>query len=132
LWFPENLPIDPRCCCQSSDTFCQERSHFSCFGLKIPLITYKALRGQASVWGTMRSFTFHPIRSLCSQHEGLLVVPRTVRSRLGGRAFSVQAPLLWNQLPPSNKATITLSASRIKLKLVLKHLKLILKQLKLV
>ncbi|KAI3356438.1 hypothetical protein L3Q82_017656 [Scortum barcoo] len=34
-----------------------------------------------------------------SQNAGLLVVPRVSRSSLGGRAFSYQAPVLWNQLP---------------------------------
>ncbi|TWW74365.1 R2 Retrovirus-related Pol polyprotein from type I retrotransposable element [Takifugu flavidus] len=40
-----------------------------------------------------------PNRPLRSQNAGLLVVSRVSRSRMGGRAFSYQAPLLWNQLP---------------------------------
>ncbi|TWW58968.1 hypothetical protein D4764_06G0004980 [Takifugu flavidus] len=42
---------------------------------------------------------YQPNRPLRSQNAGLLVVPRVSRSRMGGRAFSYQAPLLWNQLP---------------------------------
>ncbi|TWW78410.1 hypothetical protein D4764_11G0005310 [Takifugu flavidus] len=42
---------------------------------------------------------YQPNRPLRSQNAGLLVVPRVSRSRMGGRAFSYQAPLLWNRLP---------------------------------
>ncbi|TWW63268.1 hypothetical protein D4764_03G0002760 [Takifugu flavidus] len=47
---------------------------------------------------------YQPNRPLRSQNAGLLVVPRVSRSRMGGRAFSYQAPLLWNQLPVQAKA----------------------------
>ncbi|TWW76556.1 hypothetical protein D4764_13G0012180 [Takifugu flavidus] len=40
---------------------------------------------------------YHPNRPLHSQNACLLVVPRV--SGLECRAFSYQAPLLWNQLP---------------------------------
>ncbi|TWW58969.1 hypothetical protein D4764_06G0004990 [Takifugu flavidus] len=42
---------------------------------------------------------YQPNRPLALSNAGLLVVPRVSRSRMGGRAFSYQAPLLWNQLP---------------------------------
>ncbi|TWW77662.1 hypothetical protein D4764_12G0010520 [Takifugu flavidus] len=42
---------------------------------------------------------YQPNRPLRSQNSGLLVVPRVSRGRMGGRAFSYLAPLLWNQLP---------------------------------
>jgi len=38
-------------------------------------------------------------RALHSKTAGLLVVPRVFKSNMGGRAFSYQAPLLWNPLP---------------------------------
>ena len=39
----------------------------------------------------------------------LFVIPRVSKSRMGGRAFSYQAPLLWNQLPAvSRKQTPSL------------------------
>jgi len=46
----------------------------------------------------------------------LLVVPRVLKSRMGARAFSYQAPLLWNQLPPSvlEADTVTTFKSRFK------------------
>ncbi|TWW81780.1 hypothetical protein D4764_01G0015950 [Takifugu flavidus] len=47
---------------------------------------------------------YQPNRPLRFQNAGLLVVPRVSRSRMGGRAFSYQAPLLWNQLPVQAKA----------------------------
>ena len=36
---------------------------------------------------------YFPNRALCFQTAGLLVVPRVSESRMGGRAFSYQAPL---------------------------------------
>ena len=36
---------------------------------------------------------YFPNTALCSQTAGLLVVPRVSKSRMGGRAFSYQAPL---------------------------------------
>ena len=40
----------------------------------------------------------YPTRTLCSQNAGLLVVPRISKSKMGGRAFSYKAALLWNHL----------------------------------
>jgi len=58
-----------------------------------------------------------PTRELRSLNAGLLVVPRFLISRMGARAFSYQAPLLWNQLPPSvwEADTVTSFKSRLKL-----------------
>ena len=42
---------------------------------------------------------YYPIRIMCSQNAGSLVVPVIFRSNLGGRTFSHQAPIFWNQLP---------------------------------
>ena len=44
---------------------------------------------------------YQPTRALRSQNSGLLVVPKVSKSRVGARAFSYQAPLLWNHLPVS-------------------------------
>ena len=38
-----------------------------------------------------------------SQNAGLLVTPSISKNRLGSRAFSYWAPLLWNQLSPHCK-----------------------------
>lgn len=40
-----------------------------------------------------------PARRLRSMDRNMLVVPRFNRARWGGRAFSTQAPKLWNSLP---------------------------------
>ncbi|TWW64925.1 hypothetical protein D4764_22G0005720, partial [Takifugu flavidus] len=57
------------------------------------------LRGLAPSYLEELVIPYQPNRPLRSQNAGLLVVPRVSRSRMGGRAFSYQAPLLWNQLP---------------------------------
>ncbi|TWW54029.1 hypothetical protein D4764_0190140 [Takifugu flavidus] len=66
---------------------------------KTLLLTYKVLRGLAPSYLEELVIPYQPNRPLRSQNAGLLVVPRVSRSRMGGRAFSYQAPLLWNQLP---------------------------------
>ncbi|XP_054872842.1 F-BAR and double SH3 domains protein 1 isoform X2 [Amphiprion ocellaris] len=62
------------------------------------------------------SSSFYPSRTLHSQTAGLLVVPRISKSRMGGRAFSYQAPLLWNQLPVWVREADTLSIFKTRLK----------------
>ena len=64
---------------------------------KILLIrTYKALDDQAPSYIKDLIVQYFPNRALRSQTAGLLVVPRVSKSRMGGRAFSYQALLLWN------------------------------------
>jgi len=60
---------------------------------KIILLTYKAFNGQAPSYLKDLPLRYFPNRALCSQTSGLFVVPRVSKSRLGGRAFSYQAPL---------------------------------------
>ncbi|TWW53113.1 R2 Retrovirus-related Pol polyprotein from type I retrotransposable element [Takifugu flavidus] len=57
------------------------------------------LRGLAPSYLEELVIPYQPSRPLRSQNAGLLVVPRVSRSRMGGRAFSYQPPLLWNLLP---------------------------------
>uniref|UniRef100_A0A3Q3K2M1 Reverse transcriptase domain-containing protein n=1 Tax=Monopterus albus TaxID=43700 RepID=A0A3Q3K2M1_MONAL len=83
---------------------------------KILLLTYKALNNKAPLYHKDLVEPYHPNRALRSQSAGLLVVPRVHRSRMGGRAFSYQAPLLWNQLPVSVREADTLSTFKIRLK----------------
>uniref|UniRef100_A0A8D3CNL5 Reverse transcriptase domain-containing protein n=1 Tax=Scophthalmus maximus TaxID=52904 RepID=A0A8D3CNL5_SCOMX len=83
---------------------------------KILLLTYKALNNQAPSYLTELLVSYYPNRSLCSVNAGLLVVPRVCKSRMGGRAFSHQAPLLWNQLPVCVRDADTLSTFKVKLK----------------
>uniref|UniRef100_A0A8D3B260 Reverse transcriptase domain-containing protein n=1 Tax=Scophthalmus maximus TaxID=52904 RepID=A0A8D3B260_SCOMX len=83
---------------------------------KILLLTYKALNNQAPSYLTELLVSYYPNRSLRSVNAGLLVVPRVCKSRMGGRAFSHQAPLLWNQLPVCVRDADTLSTFKVKLK----------------
>ncbi|TWW65055.1 hypothetical protein D4764_22G0007020 [Takifugu flavidus] len=66
---------------------------------KTLLLTYKVLRGLAPSYLEELVTPYQPNRPLRSQNAGVVVVPRVSRGRMGGRAFSYQAPLLWNQLP---------------------------------
>ena len=83
---------------------------------KILLLTYKALHGQAPSYLKELIVPYHPARALRSQDAGLLVIPRVCKSRTGGRAFSYQAPLLWNKLPGSVRGADTLSTFKSTLK----------------
>ena len=73
-----------------------------------------------SMWTThMRLYLkepYEPTRTLCSQHAGLLVVPSIFKGRTGGRAFSYQAPLLWNHLPDLVRGADTLLTFKSRLK----------------
>ncbi|XP_030580839.1 uncharacterized protein LOC115777144, partial [Archocentrus centrarchus] len=82
---------------------------------KILLLTYKVLNNQEPSYLKDLIVPYHPNRALLSQTAGLLVVPRILKSRMGGRAFSFQAPLLWNQLPAWIQETDTLSIFKIRL-----------------
>ena len=45
-----------------------------------------------------------------------LLFPEFSKSRMGGRAFSYQAPLLWNKLPVNVREAETLYTFKIRLK----------------
>ena len=83
---------------------------------KILLLTYKALNGQAPLYLKELLVPYYPTRALRSQNTGLLVVPKVSKSRMGGRAFNYQAPLLWNHLPVSVREADTLSTFKSRLK----------------
>uniref|UniRef100_A0A665ULH4 Reverse transcriptase domain-containing protein n=1 Tax=Echeneis naucrates TaxID=173247 RepID=A0A665ULH4_ECHNA len=72
---------------------------------KILLLTYKAL-----------NVPYCPSRPLRSLDGGLLVVPRVSKSKSGGRSFSYQASLLWNQLPASVRGADSLVIFKTRLK----------------
>ena len=83
---------------------------------KILLLTYKALNGQTPSYLKELIVPYYPTRSLRSQYAGLLVVPTIFKSRMGGRAFNYQAPLLWNHLPMTVRGADTLSTFKSRLK----------------
>uniref|UniRef100_A0A674PEA0 Reverse transcriptase domain-containing protein n=1 Tax=Takifugu rubripes TaxID=31033 RepID=A0A674PEA0_TAKRU len=83
---------------------------------KTLLLTYKVLRGLAPSYLEELVIPYHPNRLLRSQNAGPRVVPRVSRSRMGGRAFSYQAPLLWNQLPVQVREADSIATFKIRLK----------------
>ena len=60
--------------------------------------------------------SYQPSRALRSQNARRLVVPKVSKITVGGRAFSYQAPLLWNQLPIHVKEADTISTFKARLK----------------
>uniref|UniRef100_A0A8P4JV61 Reverse transcriptase domain-containing protein n=1 Tax=Dicentrarchus labrax TaxID=13489 RepID=A0A8P4JV61_DICLA len=83
---------------------------------KILLLTYKALHGQAPSYLKELIVPYYPSRTLRSLNAGLLVVPIDSKSGTGARAFSYQAPLLWNQLPVVVREADTLTTFKSRLK----------------
>ena len=83
---------------------------------KILLLTYKTLNGIGPSYLKELIVPYYQSRSLRSQHAGLLVIPRVSKSSMGGRAFSYQAPLLWNNLPVEVRGADTLSIFKSRLK----------------
>lgn len=83
---------------------------------KLLLLTYKAINGMAPAYLQDELTSYQPNRALRSQNAGLLLVPRVCKSTVGGRAFSYQAPVLWNQLPFHVKQAPTVSTFKTRLK----------------
>lgn len=83
---------------------------------KVLLLTYKALSGMAPSYLRDELTPYFPSRALRSQNAGLLVVPSVSKSTVGGRAFSYQAPVLWNRLPLHVKQAPTVSTFKTRLK----------------
>ena len=83
---------------------------------KILLLTYKTLNGQAPSYLKELIIPYYPTGTLRSQDAGLLVVPRVSKSKMGARAFSYQAPLLWNQIPVWVREADTLCTFKNRLK----------------
>ena len=84
--------------------------------LKILLLTFKALNNMAPLYLKELVVPYQPTRALRSQNSSLLVIPKVSKSRVGARAFSYQAPHLWNHLPLSVREadTICMFKSRLK------------------
>uniref|UniRef100_A0A4W5LB64 Reverse transcriptase domain-containing protein n=1 Tax=Hucho hucho TaxID=62062 RepID=A0A4W5LB64_9TELE len=87
------------------------RIHF-----KVLLLTFKALNGLAPQYLSDLLYPYRPARSLRSAELGLLTVPRFRLSTVGGRAFGVNAPQLWNSLPLTLRNTSSVGAFKIQLK----------------
>ena len=68
---------------------------------KILLLTYKSLFGEGPQYLKDSLTWYTPRRSLRSDDELLLVIPKTRLKSYGDRAFRAAAPRLWNNLPLS-------------------------------
>ena len=83
---------------------------------KVLLLTYKAVNGIAPTYLQDAIVSYQPKRALRSQTAGLLVTPRVSKTTVGRRAFSYQAPVLWNQLPAHVREADTVSSFKTRLK----------------
>ena len=83
---------------------------------KVCLLTYKALNNAAPQYISSLLTSYEPPRALRSAGRGLLKqkVPRL--KRIGGRAFSVVAPQMWNSLPYALRQSSTLDSFKVCLK----------------
>ena len=73
----------------------EKRVHY-----KILVLTHKSLHGLAPSH-LCQALEQPPQRNRRHQHEDKLIVPRNRCKTVGGRAFRVAAPSLWNELPAS-------------------------------
>ena len=83
---------------------------------KICLLTHKALHGSAPEYISNMLTRHVPLRNLRSAHSNRLVIQVPNLKNTGGRAFSVQAPKLWNALPDDVRLCNTLDMFKSKLK----------------
>ena len=82
---------------------------------KINLLTYKTLRENQPVYLHSMLATSIPFRSLRSNNDNSLSVPR-VKTNTGGRAFYSCAPSLWKNLPLSVCSAISVATFKKYLK----------------
>ena len=61
-------------------------------------MTYKTVHGLALLNMSDLIKPYIPTQAFRSQNSGLLLVPRIKKKSAGWRAFSYQAPFLWNNL----------------------------------
>ena len=66
---------------------------------KIQVMAFKIVKGQAPPYLCELLAPYEPVRALRSCDQNLLNMPSFRLQTFGGRAFSVTAPRLWNQLP---------------------------------
>ena len=83
---------------------------------KILVLDFKANHGIAPLYISDIITKYEPTRSLSSSSKRLFVVPRYNLKTYGGRAFSVNGPMLWNSLPNNIRETETLSTFRKQIK----------------
>ena len=83
---------------------------------KLLVLTWKALHNQAPGYISDLVIPLAHCRTLRSNNQMLLEVPRTKLKSYGDRAFSVAAPKAWNKLPLDVKTITNLETFKQKLK----------------
>lgn len=75
---------------------------------KLLLYTFKILHGLAPTYLQDSLHNYTSSRSLRSTDSGLVLIPKYGLSSMGGKAFSIEAPKVWNALPKNlRKISIT-------------------------
>lgn len=89
---------------------------------KNAILIYKCLNGTAPKYLSSLIVRYQPSRRLRSGSKNLLSV-KSSKSKLGSRAFSVNAPAIWNSLPDALRdiSTITRFKSSLKTYLFRKY-----------
>ena len=82
---------------------------------KVAMLIYKAIHGSAPT-RLVRVADLPGCRCLCSERSNYLLVPSVRLSTVGGRAFPVAGPSIWNNLLDNMTSAPTLSTFRQQLK----------------
>ena len=83
---------------------------------KILLLTFKALHGMAPVYIADLIQVYRKERTLRSNSDNLLVIPKGSHSKSGDKSFAFAAPTLWNNLPRHCRDADTLECFKSRLK----------------
>ena len=75
---------------------------------KIAVLTSKALNNQAPKYLSDLIQTYTPNRTLRSQDQHLLKIPR-IKGNSGSKSFSHSAPTIWNSLPATLRECTNIS-----------------------
>ncbi len=87
-----------------------------CIQFKLLVLVYKAYNGLAPQYLVELVQPYVPARTLRSSNDNLLVVPKYKLSTVGGRAFCIIGPKLWNKLPHNVRAASSLQTFKSQLK----------------
>ena len=85
---------------------------------KILLTVFKILQGRAPEYLTELITIYNPGRSLRSNGNLILNVPRSNTKSWGDRAFSIAGPRLWNSLPIELRTTTNIEEFKSRLKTI--------------
>ena len=86
---------------------------------KILLLTFRALHGLAPTYLADLVVPYVPHRTLRSDGQRLLTIPKTYLKTFGDKAFSSVAPTLWNSLPVHIRLIDKLSIFKSQIKTIL-------------